>query len=136
MINCFSVFSKDASPGPVHSFDPRLSRFGKDGTPSYSILGRQKDLGQSETHPIASSQLLSLQTNSRLPPLVHTTQRRLTHKEKNTLQCIQWARGQDTAKVNSFSVYCCSQCQSITYNVLHRRYHSLSQHVFPPPTNG
>jgi hypothetical protein len=39
-----SMFGKDISPGPVYFIDSRLSRHGKDGTPSYSILGRQRDL--------------------------------------------------------------------------------------------
>ena len=38
-----AVFRKDASPGPGYFVDPAISRFGRDGTPSYSILGRQKD---------------------------------------------------------------------------------------------
>ena len=37
------MFRKDCSPGPVYFIDPALSRFGRDGTPSYSILGRQND---------------------------------------------------------------------------------------------
>ena len=37
------MFRKDSSPGPVYFIDPMLSRRGRDGTPSYSILGRQRD---------------------------------------------------------------------------------------------
>ncbi|XP_062516960.1 ciliary microtubule associated protein 1A-like [Corticium candelabrum] len=38
-----SMFKKDCSPGPGYFIEPLISRYGKDGTPSYSILGRQKD---------------------------------------------------------------------------------------------
>ncbi|XP_070542717.1 ciliary microtubule associated protein 1A-like [Ptychodera flava] len=38
-----SMFRKDCSPGPGYYINPRVSRKGKDGTPAYSILGRQKD---------------------------------------------------------------------------------------------
>ena len=37
------MFRKDGSPGPGYFVDPTISRFGRDGNPSYSILGRQKD---------------------------------------------------------------------------------------------
>ena len=37
------VIKKDCSPGPAHAIDPKFTRHGKDGTPQYSILGRQKD---------------------------------------------------------------------------------------------
>lgn len=38
-----SMFKKDNSPGPGYMVHPSITRYGKDGTPSYSILGRQKD---------------------------------------------------------------------------------------------
>lgn len=38
-----SMFKKDCSPGPGYKVDPRITKDGVDGTPSYSILGRQKD---------------------------------------------------------------------------------------------
>ncbi|XP_064619539.1 ciliary microtubule associated protein 1A-like [Lineus longissimus] len=38
-----SMVSK-GSPGPSYFIDSRMTRHGKDGTPIYSILGRQKDL--------------------------------------------------------------------------------------------
>jgi hypothetical protein len=38
-----SMFKKDCSPGPGYFIDARISRYGKDGNPSYSILGRQRD---------------------------------------------------------------------------------------------
>ncbi|XP_065906296.1 ciliary microtubule associated protein 1A-like [Dysidea avara] len=37
------MIKKDCSPGPAHAIDPKFTRHGKDGTPQYSILGRQKD---------------------------------------------------------------------------------------------
>ncbi|KAJ7390541.1 Outer dense fiber protein 3B [Desmophyllum pertusum] len=38
-----SMFKKDCSPGPGYQVDPRITRKGHDGTPNYSILGRQRD---------------------------------------------------------------------------------------------
>ena len=38
-----SVFRKDCSPGPGYFIEASITRSGKDGTPNYSILGRQKD---------------------------------------------------------------------------------------------
>ena len=39
----FPVFRKDCSPGPGYFIEASITRAGKDGTPVYSILGRQKD---------------------------------------------------------------------------------------------
>jgi len=36
-------FKKDCSPGPGYFIEPKISRHGTDGTPAYSILGRQRD---------------------------------------------------------------------------------------------
>ncbi|XP_003387090.2 PREDICTED: outer dense fiber protein 3-like [Amphimedon queenslandica] len=44
-----SMFRKETSPGPIYFIDPMLSRYGRDGNPSYSILGRQKDLNAFKT---------------------------------------------------------------------------------------
>uniref|UniRef100_A0A3Q0RX05 CIMAP1 family member D n=1 Tax=Amphilophus citrinellus TaxID=61819 RepID=A0A3Q0RX05_AMPCI len=35
-----NMYSVDSSPGPQHHIDARITRFGKDGTPAYSMLGR------------------------------------------------------------------------------------------------
>ena len=37
------MFKKDSSPGPGYMVHPSITRWGKDGAPQYSILGRQKD---------------------------------------------------------------------------------------------
>eukprot|EP00117_Sycon_ciliatum_P017011 scpid83297/ scgid16198/ Outer dense fiber protein 3; Outer dense fiber of sperm tails protein 3 len=39
-----SLFTNDCSPGPGYFIDPKMTKKGKDGTPSYSMLGRHKDL--------------------------------------------------------------------------------------------
>lgn len=36
------VYCVDSSPGPKYHVDAKITRFGKDGTPSYSMLGRMK----------------------------------------------------------------------------------------------
>ncbi|XP_008335040.1 outer dense fiber protein 3-like protein 2b [Cynoglossus semilaevis] len=44
-----SIYSVDCSPGPQYYVDAKITRFGKDGTPAYSMLSRikrQKDLFQ------------------------------------------------------------------------------------------
>ena len=51
-IKCISyylipVFKKDNSPGPGYMVHPSITRYGKDGSASYSILGRQKDSSKS-----------------------------------------------------------------------------------------
>ncbi|XP_065836846.1 ciliary microtubule associated protein 1A-like [Oscarella lobularis] len=43
------MFKAGFSPGPGYFIDSSISRFGKDGTPSYTILGRQKDLNAFKT---------------------------------------------------------------------------------------
>ena len=49
---CFDVlfkgFGKSDTPGPCHFIDPTITRKGKDGTPSYSLYGRHKDLSEWE----------------------------------------------------------------------------------------
>ena len=37
------MFKKDSSPGPGYMVHPSITRYGKDGTPCYSILGRAKE---------------------------------------------------------------------------------------------
>lgn len=44
-----NMFKKDCSPGPGYFIDPKISRHGFDGNPSYSILGRQKDQNSFKT---------------------------------------------------------------------------------------
>lgn len=44
-----TMFKKDISPGPGYHVDPTITRNGRDGTPHYSILGRQKDLTTMKT---------------------------------------------------------------------------------------
>lgn len=44
MVLFLLVFAKDCSPGPIYYINPVLSRFGHDGTPSYSLLGRPRNL--------------------------------------------------------------------------------------------
>lgn len=43
---------KKDSPGPAYFVNPYMTRFGKDGTPSYSMLGRQQEINSFKTpHP-------------------------------------------------------------------------------------
>ncbi|KAL4000412.1 CDP-diacylglycerolhypothetical proteininositol 3-phosphatidyltransferase [Sarotherodon galilaeus] len=37
-----NMYSVDSSPGPRYHIDARITRFGKDGTPAYSMLGKVK----------------------------------------------------------------------------------------------
>ncbi|XP_072038708.1 ciliary microtubule associated protein 1B-like [Amphiura filiformis] len=39
-----SIFQKSIGMGPKYNIEKNATRFGKDGTPAYSILGRPKDL--------------------------------------------------------------------------------------------
>lgn len=43
---CSLVYGADCSPGPRYLMEEKITRFGKDGTPAYSILGRGKNLGK------------------------------------------------------------------------------------------
>lgn len=43
------VLFEDSSPGPRYHVDDKITRFGRDGTPSYSMLGRKKVRGESDT---------------------------------------------------------------------------------------
>lgn len=40
------VFKKESSPGPKYMVDYHYTRFGRDGTPHYSMLGKNKDMGK------------------------------------------------------------------------------------------
>lgn len=44
-----SMFKKDNSPGPGYLVPDKITNNGKDGTPQYSILGRQRDLNTFKT---------------------------------------------------------------------------------------
>uniref|UniRef100_A0A3B4U0W7 CIMAP1 family member D n=1 Tax=Seriola dumerili TaxID=41447 RepID=A0A3B4U0W7_SERDU len=41
-----NMYCVDSSPGPQYHVDAKITRFGKDGTPAYSMLGRMKELFQ------------------------------------------------------------------------------------------
>ncbi|XP_053869910.1 outer dense fiber protein 3-like protein 2 [Malaclemys terrapin pileata] len=43
------MYFKDSSPGPCYYVDPQLTRFGRSGGPSYSMLARAKTLAQPQT---------------------------------------------------------------------------------------
>lgn len=36
--------ASEAGPGPAYAVDPLMTRHGKDGTPCYSMLARQRDM--------------------------------------------------------------------------------------------
>ncbi|XP_020784541.1 outer dense fiber protein 3-like protein 2a [Boleophthalmus pectinirostris] len=46
-----AMVSVDSSPGPRYSVDSRVTRFGRMQTPSYSILGRGRRLGEQSQTP-------------------------------------------------------------------------------------
>uniref|UniRef100_A0A8D0GQ94 CIMAP1 family member D n=1 Tax=Sphenodon punctatus TaxID=8508 RepID=A0A8D0GQ94_SPHPU len=41
-----NVYLKDSSPGPCYYVEPQVTRFGRSGGPSYSMLARSKPTGQ------------------------------------------------------------------------------------------
>ncbi|CAM4628093.1 protein CIMAP1D [Lepidochelys kempii] len=43
------MYFKDSSPGPCYYVDPQLTRFGRSGGPSYSMLARSKTVVQPQT---------------------------------------------------------------------------------------
>ena len=54
------MFKKDSSPGPGYFIDARISRYGRDGNPSYSILGRQKDPSKCHAHLAKSTSIIPI----------------------------------------------------------------------------
>ena len=40
----FLVIKKQIGPGPAHLIDPVMTRYGRDGTPHYSLHSRHKEL--------------------------------------------------------------------------------------------
>lgn len=52
------MVSVDSSPGPQYHVDGKMTRFGRDGTPSYSMLGRKKKTGGFSSHLIMFSPFL------------------------------------------------------------------------------
>ncbi|KAL7876497.1 hypothetical protein AOLI_G00114600 [Acnodon oligacanthus] len=46
-----NMVSVDSSPGPLYHVDAKVTRFGRDGTPSYSMLGRKKLSGDTFQTP-------------------------------------------------------------------------------------
>uniref|UniRef100_W5MEW1 Outer dense fiber of sperm tails 3-like 2a n=2 Tax=Lepisosteus oculatus TaxID=7918 RepID=W5MEW1_LEPOC len=43
------MYSVDSSPGPRYYIDAKLTRFGRDGSPAFSMLGRARGSGHSQT---------------------------------------------------------------------------------------
>ena len=46
MLIAWAVYSIDSSPGPQYFVDAKITRFGRDGTPAYSMLGRMRKTGE------------------------------------------------------------------------------------------
>ena len=40
----YAVISNVKTPGPAYAIEPAITRYGRDGTASYSVYGRPKDL--------------------------------------------------------------------------------------------
>ncbi|MGH0181753.1 UNVERIFIED_CONTAM: hypothetical protein FKN15_024401 [Acipenser sinensis] len=49
MSQCPSLYFVDSSPGPRYYIDAKVTRFGRDGTPAYSMLGRIRDSSAFQT---------------------------------------------------------------------------------------
>ncbi|XP_060934870.1 outer dense fiber protein 3-like protein 2b [Limanda limanda] len=54
-----NMYCVDSSPGPRYHVDSKITRFGKDGTPSFSMLGRTKE--QSKFPPLHFEKYISFQ---------------------------------------------------------------------------
>lgn len=50
LYNMIIVFRNDCSPGPSYMVDKKITRFGVDGTPMYSILGRSRNASEKTLH--------------------------------------------------------------------------------------
>ncbi|XP_030629347.1 outer dense fiber protein 3-like protein 2a [Chanos chanos] len=61
-----NMVSVDSSPGPQYHIDAKMTRFGRDGTPSYSMLGRKK-----RTHDTFQTPGPGAYSPERAPPLNH-----------------------------------------------------------------
>lgn len=48
MLTFPAVYCVDSSPGPKYHIDAKVTRFGRDGTPAYSMLGRMKAESKSQ----------------------------------------------------------------------------------------
>ena len=55
-----AVYCVDSSPGPRYHVDAKMTRFGRDGTPSFSMLGRMKE--QSKFLPLHCEKWVSFQS--------------------------------------------------------------------------
>ena len=91
------MFGKDISPGPIYYINPLQSRYGRDGAPAYSLLGRQN-----EPSIINSPLLFIIHYKLYLIPhlLVVTALKKFIHKEKGMPQLSQWALEQLIEKVS------------------------------------
>lgn len=62
LVVCFAltVYGIDSSPGPQYFVDAKVTRFGRDGTPAYSMLGRMRKTGDQVDRPVKLSPSVSL----------------------------------------------------------------------------
>lgn len=79
-----TVFRKDCSPGPGYFIEASVTRNGKDGTPIYSILGRQKDPSEYFLRSLA----LKLLFFPRAFPKIPLTEPFLFHNVHNTVMLV------------------------------------------------
>ncbi|XP_026876864.1 outer dense fiber protein 3-like protein 2a [Electrophorus electricus] len=66
-----NMVSVDSSPGPLYHVDSKITRFGRDGIPSYSMLGRKKlgaETFQTPGPGAYSPEKVPLLNNHRQPP--------------------------------------------------------------------
>ena len=81
----YTVMKEECSPGPAYSVNCRLTRYGMDGTPIYSMLGRNKDGSKTKIYLGWCNFIVLSQVTSRPLLQVGTKQRKFIHKEKNML---------------------------------------------------
>lgn len=53
------MYCVDSSPGPKYHIDAKITRFGRDGTPAYSMLGRMKAESKFQFSMVTISVILS-----------------------------------------------------------------------------
>ncbi|XP_063058111.1 outer dense fiber protein 3-like protein 2b [Engraulis encrasicolus] len=115
------LYSIDSSPGPQYFVDAKITRFGRDGTPAYSMLGRMRKTGVIRTPgPGAYSPEKALPNSTQRRPPSYSIGARTLYRSldtvpapnKYTLPAVMGAHVPTKAASASFSIS--GRCRSGT----------------------
>ncbi|XP_012694967.1 outer dense fiber protein 3-like protein 2b [Clupea harengus] len=137
-----NLYSIDSSPGPQYFVDAKITRFGRDGTPAYSMLGRmRKTVGVFQTPgPGAYSPEKALPSSTKRRPPSYTIGARTLYRSldmvpapnKYTLPAVMGAHVFTKPTSASYSISGRCQSEDLSKTPGPSRYNSTDPSIYLP----